>query len=232
LSSTAWVRKKTRLDPRAVALEMASSSSPSSPSSGGAAEGTVIQGTATARSALSFSVILRPRPGSQVGILPLIATFCASEGIRKDTGIITWIRWPDEVVAARDVLAVTSLTPGGSTDAPWVVLSFLINLGHTSRPGSTSLRDLLGVDVDPDMLVAKVVDSLSWMHSGWVKEMYPKILPRITSMLENGGGEVTVDRDGVAAPGVVRGVDEKGRLIVDLPGGEVRVRDRSGLLRS
>jgi len=215
------VRKKTRLDPRAVALEMVSD---------GAPEGTVIQGRATTRSALSFSAILRPEPGSQTRILSIIATFCASEGIRKDTGIITWIRWPDEVVAGGDVLAATSLTMGGSADAPWVLLHFRINRGHMSRAGSTSLKDLLGVDVDPDMLVAKVVDSLSWMHSGWVKGMYPKILPRITSMLENAGGRVAVDRDGVAAPGVVRGVDETGRLIVDLSGEEVRVQDRSGLL--
>jgi biotin-(acetyl-CoA carboxylase) ligase len=207
LSSIGWVRKKTRLDPRAVALEMVSD---------GAPEGTVIQGRATT--------------GSQTRILSIIATFCASEGIRKDTGIITWIRWPDEVVAGSDVLATTSLTMGGSADAPWVLLHFRINRGHMSRAGSTSLKDLLGVDVDPDMLVAKVVDSLSWMHSGWVKGMYPKILPRITSMLENAGGRVAVDRDGVAAPGVVRGVDETGRLIVDLSGEEVRVQDRSGLL--
>ncbi|MDA4113673.1 MAG: hypothetical protein OK474_06480 [Thaumarchaeota archaeon] len=227
-SSIGWVsrRRRTRLDPRAVALEMASS--------GGAPDGTVIQGSTTTRSkVLGFSVILRPRPGSQVRILAPIATFCASEGIRKDTGIITWIRWPDEVVAGGEVLAATSLSLGGSVDSPWAVLDFRINLGHLRQEGSTSLRDLLGVDVDPDMLLAKVIDSLWWMHSGWVKEMYPKILPRIASMLENAGGRVVVvDRDGVAAPGVVRGVDETGRLIVGLPGGEVRLQDRSGLLES
>ena len=224
MSSIGWVRKKTRLDPLALALEMASSS-------GGAPEGTVIQGSASSSSVLSFSVILRPQPGSQVQILPIIATFCASEGIRKDTGIITWIRWPDEVVAGEDVVAVTDLTPDGPADAPRAILSFRINLGHVRRAGSTSLRDLLGVDVDPDMLVAKVIDSLSWMHSGWVKGMYPQILPRIASMLENAGGRVLVDHDGTAETGLVRGVDETGRLIVELSGGEeVRLRDRSGLL--
>jgi biotin-(acetyl-CoA carboxylase) ligase len=223
LSSIGWVGKKTRLDPLALALEM---------SSGGAPEGTVIQGSSSSASSfLSFSVILLPQPGSQVQILPLIATFCASEGIRKDTGIITWIRWPDEVVAGEDVVAVTDLTLDGPADAQRAILSFRINRGHVRRAGSTSLRDLLGVDVDPDMLVAKVIDSLSWMHSGWVKEMYPQILPRITSMLENAGGRVLVDHDGTAATGVVRGVDETGRLIVELSGGEeVRLRDRSALL--
>jgi biotin-(acetyl-CoA carboxylase) ligase len=222
LSSIGWVRKKTRLDPRVLALEMVAD---------GAPEGTVIQGHTTTRSTvLSFSVILRPRPGSQVRILTPIATFCASEGLRKDTGIITWIRWPHEVVAGGEVLAATALTLGGSVDSPWALLNFRINLGHLRQEGSTSLRDLLGVDVDPDMLLAKVIDSLTWMHSGWVKEMYPKILPRITSMLENAGGRVAVDHDGVAAPGVVRGVDETGGLIVDLSGGEVRIQDRSGLL--
>jgi BirA family biotin operon repressor/biotin-[acetyl-CoA-carboxylase] ligase len=199
---------------------------------GGAQEGTVIQGGMPIQGALRLSVVLRPRSGLQLGLLALIATFCASEGIRKDTGIITWIRWPDEIVAGAEVVATTSMVPGGAEDAPWAVLNFRINRGHPLTPGQTSLDDLLGVSVDQDMLVAKILDSLSWMHSGWVKEMYPQILARITSMLENVGARVVVSHDGKAVPGIARGVDEKGRLIVDIDGTEAsaRVEDRSGLL--
>jgi len=197
----------------------------------GGPEGTVTQGGTGGRKALSFSVILRPGPDRPRGLLALIATFCASEGIRKDTGIITWMRWPDEVVAGRDVIAATSFVQGGPTDCPWVVLNFRINLRGPLETGSTSLHDLLSVDVDPEMLVSKILDSLSWMHSGWVKKMFPQILPRISSMLENAGGRVVADRGGNAVSGVVRGVDETGRLVVDLDGsGQARVEDRKGLL--
>ncbi|MGA2199313.1 MAG: hypothetical protein ABSG45_05185, partial [Nitrososphaerales archaeon] len=114
MSSIAWTRKRTRRDPQALAIEMAA---------GGAPEGTVIQGGTVTRDVLRFSVVLRPRSGLQLGLLALIATFCASEGIRKDTGIITWIRWPDEIVARVGVVATTSVVLGGAKDAPWAVLN-------------------------------------------------------------------------------------------------------------
>ena len=219
MSLIEWKKQKTRLDPRSLAVEVASA---------GALEGTLIQGTAD-RKALTFSVVLRPRRGARTGLLAVIATFCASEGIRKDTGVITWIRWPDEVVVEKAVLAVTSLTEGGPEGSRWVILSFRINRGGFRGPGSISLKDLLGVQVDSDLLVAKVLDSFSWMHSGWVKEMYPQILTRLTSMLEIPEETVAVvDRDGSASVGVTKGVDERGRLIVELGGTGARVTVEEG----
>jgi BirA family biotin operon repressor/biotin-[acetyl-CoA-carboxylase] ligase len=222
LSSIVWDRKETRLEPFPVAVEMARR---------GAPEGTVVLGRARARRVLAFSVILRPVPGPPTELLGLIATFCASDGIRKDTGIITWLRWPDVVVAGSDAVAATSLLQGEDGEGRWAILSFRINLGNASTDGSTSLYDLLGVDVDSEMLLSKILDSLAWMHSGWVKEMYPQVLARISSMLENAGGRVAVEREGRAVPGVVRGVDELGRLVVDLDEtAQVRVVRRSDLL--
>ena len=197
----------------------------------GEPEGTVIQGRTGIRKALEFSVILRPKAGPPLELLALIATFCASEGIRKDTGIITWLRWPDEVVAGSEVVAGTSFVHGENAAGRWAILSFQINLGHVSRDGSTSLHNLLGVQVDPEMLLSKILDSLSWMHSGWVKEMYPQVLARISFMLENAGDRVAVEREGKTVPGVVGGVDELGRLIVDLDNAvPARVVRRSDLL--
>jgi biotin-(acetyl-CoA carboxylase) ligase len=196
----------------------------------GAPEGTVLQWT-TDKSVLSFSAILRPSGERPPGLLAVIATFSASEGIRKDTGIISFLRWPDEVVAGGAVLASTSLETGGTSDSRWAVLSFLVNRAGVRRVGSTSLQALLGASVDSDMLVSKVLDSLSWMHSGWTKGMYPQILPRIGSMLDNGGASVNLLRGGGAVSGVVIGVDEKGRLLVELGGsrGTARVESRSML---
>ncbi len=213
MSLVEWTRRRTRLDPRALAVEMCSRRAP---------EGMVVQGT-SAREGLSFSVILRPERTPHAGLLPIIATFCASEGTRKDTGMITWIRWPDEVVVGGLALAVTSVTRGASGSSPWAVLNFRFNLGSVGIPGSTSLRALLGVDVDPDMLVGKVLDSLAWMHSGWVKGMTTQVLARITWMLESPGERVAVEVEGRVVPGVARGVDEEGRLIVELDGTGARV---------
>ena len=229
-----WRMTKSRRDPRAIAEEMAA---------GGAAEGSVVRGPVTA-GVLPFSVVLRPREGTPMGLLGVVAAFCASEGIRKDTGIITWLRWPHEVVVAAasaetaqerrrwETVAVVSPSTTDPSGPPALVLNYRINVGRSRRPGSTSLEDLLGVSVDPGMLVAKVLDSLSWMHSGWEKEMYPQIVARLGSMLEDAGRRVAVvDRGGgEAVSGVVAGVDREGRLVVEVGGGRtISVEDRARL---
>ncbi|MGA2665517.1 MAG: hypothetical protein ABSF83_11275, partial [Nitrososphaerales archaeon] len=82
-------------------------------------------------------------------------------------------------------------------------------------------------------LAAKVLDSLSWMHSGWEKDMYPQIVARLGSMLEDAGSRIAVvDRGGrEAVSGVVGGVDREGRLVVEVDGGgRISVEDRARLL--
>jgi biotin-(acetyl-CoA carboxylase) ligase len=187
LSSIEWTIARTRLDPAIVAVEKARA---------GAPEGTVIKGWGAPRAELRFSVILRPKHGLAMPLLAPIATFCASEGIRKDTGIITWIRLPDEVVTGEKVVATTSVTLGERTDGNWAVLSFRINVRGVKQAGSTSLEELLGVAVESDMLTSKILDSLSWMHSGWVREMHPQLLKRISSMSEHSGSTVNMGSDG------------------------------------
>jgi biotin-(acetyl-CoA carboxylase) ligase len=190
LPSIDWTVQRTRLDPGALALDMARARAP---------DGTVVKGSGAPWAELSFSVILRPRHGLKLPLLAPIATFCASEGIRKDTGIITWIRLPDRVVTGEKVVATTSLTLGDGTDDDWAVLTFRVNRRRVRQAGCTSLEELLGVVVDADMLMSKILDSLSWMHSGWVKEMYPQLLLRISSMREDSGRSITLNSGGKQA---------------------------------
>jgi BirA family transcriptional regulator, biotin operon repressor / biotin---[acetyl-CoA-carboxylase] ligase len=176
-------------------------------------DGTVFQ-VGQSANVLDFSVVLRPSADYGRGLLALIAPFCASEGIRRDTGIITWIRWPDQVVTGGKSVARTSLVSAGRPGSPCLILNFRINLGRVGLEGSTSLEELLGVAVDRELLIAKVLESLSWMYSGWVGDKHPQIRKRIGSMLENEGQAVTTDAHGTAVSGVVSGVDEKGRLLL------------------
>lgn len=213
-----------RSNPRVLAAEMADE---------GAEEGTVLVREGASRPRLEFSVILRPGGNPRPGMLAVIATFCAMEGIRKDTGIIAWVRWPDEVVTDEKVLATTSLTTGGSTAAPWTIMNFNVRIGRTRDTLTTSLEDLLGVTVDSLMLVNKILESLAWLHWGWVRGMQAQILKHVGSTLEVAERRVAITHKGKTTAGVVRGVDERGRLIVELEesGISAHVEERSALLR-
>lgn len=158
--------------------------------------------------------------GSETSLLlGLIAAFSASEGIRKDTGIISWVRWPSVVTIEGKRVAATSASVTRASGAGWAELDFRINILHSGLAGFTSLYDELGVEVDRRLLLDKILESLSWMHFGWSNEMHPQILRRITSMTETIGSKVSVRRDGAKTAGSAVEIDALGRLVVRLDDG-------------
>ncbi len=54
-----------------------------------------------------------PRPG-RLGLLGPLAAACTSEGIRRDTGIVSWLHWPNLVTIHGRVVARASLSLGAS----------------------------------------------------------------------------------------------------------------------
>jgi len=151
-------------------------------------------------------------------LLGLVAAFSASEGIRKDTGVISWVRWPNRVAIDGKTVAEASarVTPGVGAGR-LALLSVTVNLLHTNVRGSTSLFDSVGVEVDRDLLLEKILDSLSWMQVGWATGMHEMLLRRIASMTETIGSTVTLKRRRASAEAL--GIDNLGRLRVRLSNG-------------
>ena len=224
MSLIRWSTKRARGDPEGVAKKLASR---------GEGEGTVVVSHRPGDALLRFSIILRPAKARQPELLRLIIAFSTSEGIRKDTGVITWLRWPDRVVVGRRVVATTSTTGSSATHPRWVVLTSNIRTGRTDGgdDGSTSLLDVLGVEVDPGLLVERVLESLSLMYYGWTRGMNDHIVARYRSMLDTIGRRVQIDDHERLRFGSARDVDEAGNLIVELQSGEesIKVEDAGRL---
>jgi biotin-(acetyl-CoA carboxylase) ligase len=216
LSLVRWSTKKARGEPEAVAVGLASR---------GEGEGTVIAAHRAGDPALRFSVLLRPISVPHPELLRLIIPFSTSEGIRKDTGIITWLKWPGRVLAGRKTIATTSTVVGPGSYPQWVVLSASILTGPVVAhdPDKISLLDLLGVEVEPDLLLEKVLESLSWMYHGWTRGMNDHIMSRYGSMLDTIGRQVQISDHGSRAEGIVKGIDAMGNLEVELKAGLVSI---------
>jgi biotin-(acetyl-CoA carboxylase) ligase len=150
--------------------------------------------------------------------LGLIGAFCASEGIRKDTGIISWIRWPAMVVI-RDAVAARSDVKVLPDTERRAILTISVNRLHVEVRGLTSLQDELGVRVEPRMLLDKTLESLSWMHFAWSNGMDEHVMKRVRSMTETIDSRVMVRTRGKLASGKAQTIDAAGRLVVDLDGG-------------
>lgn len=181
----------------------------------GAPEGMVVAQRSRDTSVVEFSIVLRPQPNSPVELLRSISAFCISEGIRKDTGIITWIRWPDKIVADGAVIATADVAFGPGENTEWVVITARINNATVKEAEATSFYDILGTEVDDQLLMVKVLESLDWMYYGFSREMHLHIMKRVRSMVETIGKRVEITRDGRSTVGLVKDVDDKGRLVVE-----------------
>jgi biotin-(acetyl-CoA carboxylase) ligase len=143
-----------------------------------------------------------------------------SEGIRKDTGIISWIRWPN-VVSIEGRTVASCYASKVSSKGNLVHFELAVNTSRRPAEGQVSLSDLLGVEVEHELLLEKILDSLSWMHSGWTKDMHPQILKRIKSMTETLGSRVSVGEGARLQVGVAVDIDDLGRLVTRLQDGRM-----------
>jgi biotin-(acetyl-CoA carboxylase) ligase len=159
--------------------------------------------------------------------LGLVAAFSASEGIRKDTGVISWVRWPNSVAIEGKNVATTSARVTRGKESTRVVLDFTVNVSRPTNEGTTSLLEVIGVEVDRKILLDKILESLAWMHAGWVNGMHPQVLRRVKSMTETLGSVVSVSRDGERVAGLATDIDAKGRLVVRAEGTSIMLSDVS-----
>jgi len=187
----------------------------------------VVQGRRAGLLDLSVCLVAggRGAPGGLGLLRPLVAA-STSEGIRRDTGIVSWLRWPDLVTIDGRVVAMTSLSPapdpvpGGKT---LVVARISVNCFAPSSNEfstvalpSTSNREALGVEVDVDLLRDKVLHALNWYHAEWERGMSRKLVERICPTIAWLGRYVHVElADGAVLKGRARGLDEEGSLLLE-----------------
>ncbi len=177
---------------------------------------------------LDLSVcLLASRPTSQgmLGLLiPLVAA-ATSEGIRRDTGIVSWLHWPNLVAIDGRVVAKTSLAlteareSGGRIQA---VMSISVNCS-SGRPTffpsalpSTSILQALGVEVDLDLLRDKVIHAVNWYFAEWERGMRRKLADRMRPTIAWLGRDVEVTpSDGNPLRGRAKGLDDFGSLLLE-----------------
>jgi len=166
---------------------------------------------------------ISPRAFSLLGP---IAAACASEGIRRDTGIISWLSWPDLVTIDGRAVAKASLSHQGT--GLQAVFDISVNCFGGEAPllsrglRGTSILDALGVEIDMALLRDKILHALDWYFAEWERGMQRKLVDRIQPTISWLGGEVEVRMlDGRVLLGTAKGLDDYGSLLLEQ-------RDRSG----
>jgi BirA family biotin operon repressor/biotin-[acetyl-CoA-carboxylase] ligase len=159
------------------------------------------------------------------GLLSLLGAACTSEGIRKDTGVASWLHWPNLVTIDGRVVAKTSLSvvaPSGSDGDARVVFAISVNCFADAPaafpPGlpATSILGVLGVQIDVGFLRDKVLHALDWYFAEWQSGLHQKLVERMTPNIEWLGRDVEVMASGGRQlRGRAKGLDDLGSLVLE-----------------
>ena len=175
------------------------------------------------------SVLFRPEP-SVARMLTIAAGVALAEAIEAATGLAPVLKWPNDVYlgdgpqSGRKVAGILA-EAGVSGGETWVVLGFGINVLPASFPRelavrATSIESELGRPVDRGELFARCLVRLSAryadLRAGRSQDVVDAWRQRAATTF---GRSVEWDDDGGMKTGVVRNIDDEGRLIVETDAG-------------
>jgi BirA family transcriptional regulator, biotin operon repressor / biotin---[acetyl-CoA-carboxylase] ligase len=180
---------------------------------------------------LFLSVLLRPRLAAEsAGVLPLTAGVAAAEAAAQ-WGVDARLKWPNDlVVGERKLGGVLVEASTGREGIDSVVVGIGINLAldpETAPPALrgtvTSVRRESGRDPGVAAAAAAVLDRLAVWYDALARDGPPMVLGAWRARSAPWWGRAVEARCGdVVLRGVVRGLDGRGALILDLADGSQR----------
>ncbi|HVQ17447.1 MAG TPA: biotin--[acetyl-CoA-carboxylase] ligase [Actinomycetes bacterium] len=177
--------------------------------------------SAPARSALTFSVLLRPPDALAApwGWLPLLAAVAVDDALQRLEVADTGVKWPNDVMLGERKLAGVLTERVDSSGGLSVVVGMGINVSlkrqECPTPHATSLS-IAGETTDRDSLIRAVLRALELRYRQWTtaspQELRQVYLERSVTLSR--AVRVVLPGD-EALEGVAVDVDELGRLVVD-----------------
>lgn len=163
---------------------------------------------------LTFSVLLRPpRSGDQLGFLPLVAGLAVAEAVRACTGVVAWLKWPNDVMVGSGKLAgiLAELVAGA------VVIGVGLNVHDDPGlpPGAASLAGAGAIGVARTPVLGAVLASLAARYAEWVRAPERAREPYLRHCRTINAAVVVTLPGGELVRGQAVDVDHIGRLVVD-----------------
>jgi BirA family transcriptional regulator, biotin operon repressor / biotin---[acetyl-CoA-carboxylase] ligase len=186
------------------------------------------------RSALTFSVLLRPsRPVGAWPWLPLLAGYAVATALRA-AGHPAGVKWPNDVLLGElgaerkvaGILAERVETPSGPAAVVGIGLNVAMTAAELPVPEATSIAIESGVDPDRTDLLLSLLRTLRETYDAWQSgdERADELAESYRSACVTVGREVRVALPaGGDLSGRATGIDAGGRLVVAGPDGEQAV---------
>jgi BirA family biotin operon repressor/biotin-[acetyl-CoA-carboxylase] ligase len=182
---------------------------------------------APASSSLLCSLLLRP-PVSETEryLIPVVVSLSARAALVRLCGVRPQLKWPNDLIVGTaklgGLLAEAVLSTNGELA---VVVGIGINLtwAGPSGEGSTCIRDLSGVTLDPRAVLDTLLEELDGRLSALYGSRSEEIRLELRHALATLGQTVRVDGPRETVEGLALDVDDHGRLQVQTSDGVVSV---------
>ncbi len=182
--------------------------------------------SAPARSALTFSVLLRPPvPPARQGWLPLLVGLAAASAVRRIGEVDARLKWPNDLLIDGRKLAGVLAERVGAAVVVGIGLNVSLRAEELPVPTATSLAVEKAACADRDPLVRAVLREIESHYADWIATGGDADASglRAAYLAANVtvGMEVRVELPGDRTlTGVATGIDEVGRLLVMSDGRE------------
>ena len=172
--------------------------------------------SAPAGAALLYTAILRPLELEHV-LLPLSVPVAVCEAVESVAGVETRIKWPNDVWIGEAKVAGVLIE---ARPPEWAVIGIGVNVAIDPGEFPGDLR-WPATSIGGGATVDAVRDAVSAALGEWVEAADDRVLAEFRRRDALTGREVGWDGAGTdPGAGIAAGVDERGNLLVDTPGGE------------
>ncbi|MHB8378790.1 MAG: biotin--[acetyl-CoA-carboxylase] ligase [Acidimicrobiales bacterium] len=174
------------------------------------------------RTSLLCSVLLRPNlDASQLQLVVALVALATRTALERLCGLRPQLKWPNDLVVGENKLAGLLAEVVETVDGFAVVVGLGVNLTYEGPPGvrATSVRAETGVTIAPRALLDIVLEEIEVRRPQLEsKEGRVGLRDEYTRALATIGQFVHVEQFNGATSGVARGVDDGGRLLVEIDG--------------
>lgn len=184
---------------------------------------------APAGSSILVSILLRPPTERRPAELTLVAGAAVAAALERAAGLPARLKWPNDVVVEGHKVAggLAELRDGA------VVLGIGVNVGQAEAelPAVTklpagSLRSVAGRPFERGPILADLLVELERRYDAWCANGLAAVLGELAERDFLRGRRVVVD----GVEGTARGIDERGRLLVESGAGTTAVESGEVLL--
>ena len=190
-----------------------------------------------------MSLALQPElPAQTCPMLTIIAALAVNSAIRQQTGLSSFIKWPNDIIInGKKVCGILTEMAGLSQGTPDIVIGIGINANRSEFPeelrdSATSLALEKGDKINRNLLIGEILNRLEEYYQRFLNSRdLSELKGEYEEYLVNRGKQVRVlEREGEYT-GTALGINEQGALLVEskeeireIISGEVSVRGLHG----